>query len=112
MNQPQAKSNGGTSSVIIGLILGLICLIGGAVVFFICTGWASMEGEFTNAMILGASWALLSCYSIFLSIHGKKKMVQAGRSGALGIVGIIVGILAILLSFGILAASYSVHSAL
>src|SRR5882762_3505765 len=110
MTNTEAKSNKGFSMAIIGLIAGIISLLGGPVIFFICVGWASFEGGLKNAIILGSVWTFFALYGMILSFIGRKKMLQAGKSGVLGIIGIVIGILAVFLSIGIIVASYSANN--
>jgi hypothetical protein len=112
MNDPQSKTNAGIGAAVSGLILGIIALFGGIVVFFICTGWASFEGGLLGAVILGSLWTIFSLVSLILSLMGRKKMVKAGRSATLGIIGAVIGVLAVLLGAGIIGASYVANGAL
>jgi hypothetical protein len=106
------KAGSGILAAIIGMVLGIIALFGGMVVFFISTGWASFEGGLLGAVILGSLWTVFSLVSLILCMVGRKKMVAAGKSALLGIIGIVVGVLAVMLSTGIIVASYAANNAL
>jgi hypothetical protein len=106
------KAGSGILAAIIGMVLGIIALFGGMVVFFISTGWASFEGGLLGAVILGSLWTVFSLVSLILCLVGRKKMVAAGKSPLLGIIGIVIGVLAVMLSIGIIVASYASNNAI
>lgn len=106
MEQSTSK-NPGKSLCAAGLVISIIALLGTPFVFFISIGWASFEGGLLDAIILGSAWLVLSIASFLLALNGRKKMRSSGRSGATGMTGMIFGVLNILLSIGILVASYS-----
>lgn len=106
------KSNTGIFPAIIGMLLGVVALFGGMAVFIICVGWASFEGGLLGAIILGTLWTILSLFCLVLSIIGKGKMVKNGKKPTLGTVGIVIGVLALILSIAILIGSYMANSAL
>jgi hypothetical protein len=112
MTNFEAESNRGFALAITGLIVGIIFLLGGPVIFFICAGWASFEGGLPNALLLASLWTLFALLSFGLTITGRKKMIQAGRSGVLGTIGIIISILSVFVGIGIIVASFTANSSL
>jgi hypothetical protein len=111
MNNSQTENTGVTAAVL-GMILGFVALLGGIFVFFICAGWASFEGGLFGALVLGFLWTAFSSLCLVMSMVGRTRMIKAGKSGVLGITGIIIGILAVILSIGIIGASYAANNAL
>jgi hypothetical protein len=95
------KPNPGKGMSLGGLIMGIIALIGGIGVLFICMGWAAFDGGYGGAMGLAIGWTSLALVALLLCVMGRKKSKAAGSKTGTATFGMVVAILAILFCGGI-----------
>lgn len=107
MEQSNATGkNPGKGLGVSGFVLGLVGLVVGLVIYFVCAAAALLGG----GMGLAIFWTILSAAGLVLSFMGSSKAKAAGFQPGLAMGGIVLGILALLLSLFTIYTVYKVHN--
>jgi uncharacterized membrane-anchored protein len=106
MEQMNNNTNPGKGLGTGGFVIGLIALIIGIILYFVCATMALVGG----GMGLAIGWAVIGVAGFAMSFMGMQKAKSAGQKPGLAVGGVVVGALAILLSISTIYTVHSVHA--
>lgn len=109
MDQSNQK-NPGTGLSATALVIAILSLIGSPVIFFLATGMASFEDGRGGALGLAIGWMFFCSSSVLLGILGRKRSKNSGHKSGLGLTAMIIGLIAELLTIGIIYSIFQVES--